>query len=421
MKKMTILFSYLFMCTVAFAQQEEPELTPVEKLEQQTLSIEESIKKLQKLKVSGYIQTQYQNGEENASLKVGAKNGDTQESFNRIGIRRGRIKFTYEEGIASGVFQLDITEKGVGFKDVYLNLKDPWGGTNSLRAGIFDRPFGYEISYSSSRRESPERSTIFQTLFPDERDLGVMITLQPSKTSQWNFLKLQAGLFAGNGIKQETDNRKDFIGYLSANKTIGSDISFGLGASYYNGGAYQGTENVYKMDGKGFVLNSEASNKGKFAKREYFGFDGQFSIMSAIGMTQIRGEYLFGTQPGAQTSSKSPNAFTLPTTDTYIRNFSGGYAMLVQDLGTLPLSAVLKYDWYDPNTKVSKNEIRNNGTNKGDVAYNTLGFGLLWRASNSVRVQAYYELVNNEKLENLSGYENNIKDNVFTLRLQYKF
>ncbi|MGV8963120.1 MAG: hypothetical protein ACOH2V_07045 [Candidatus Saccharimonadaceae bacterium] len=420
MKKITILFSCLFIFLVGYAQQES-ELNPLDQLEQQTQKQDDEIKVLQKLKVSGYIQTQFQYGEKDASLKLGAVNENRDKSFNRIGIRRGRIKFVYEEGITSGIFQLDITEKGVGLKDVYLNLKDPLFGTNALRTGIFDRPFGYEISYSSSRRESPERSTIFQTLFPDERDLGGMVILQASKTSSWNFLKLEAGLFAGNGIKQETDNRKDFIGHLSANKNIGDNAKFGFGVSYYNGGVYQGTENIYTMQDKVFVLNNDAYNKGEFAKREYIGFDGQLNMASHMGMTQLRGEYLLGTQPGSKSGSKSPNASALPNTDTYIRNFRGGYAMLVQDLGTLPLSAVIKYDWYDPNSKVSKNEIGQNGTDKGDIAYNTIGMGILWRASNNVRLQAYYELANNEKSENLSGNKENLKDNVFTLRLQYKF
>ena len=419
--KKTIITVAGCLCLLGNAFAQEPELSQVEKLEQKTQSLDESVAKLQKLKVSGYIQTQFQHGEKDASLKVGSVNENNDESFNRIGIRRGRIKFSYEEKIASGVFQLDLTEKGVGIKDAYLNVKDPWMGIVSLRAGVFDRPFGYEISYSSSRRESPERSTIFQTLFPEERDLGAMLTFQAAKTSPWNFLKLDAGLFAGNGIKQETDNRKDFIGHLSANKSIGSNIQYGLGVSYYNGGVYQGTENVYTMNNGKFDLNNDASNKGKFAKREYVGLDGQFSLISLLGMTQIRGEYLFGTQPAGASGSKSPNASSLPTTDTYIRSFSGGYVMLVQDFGTFPVSAVVKYDWYDPNTKISGDEVGLNNSAKGDVAYTTLGAGLLWRASNSIRVQAYYEMVNNEKTENLTSYAENIKDNVFTLRLQYKF
>ena len=417
MKRILTVFCCLSFATLSFAQ--DVELTPIEELEYKTQAIDESLRVLQKFKVSGYIQTQYQWGEKDASLKVGSSNGNRDESFDRFGIRRGRIKFTYEDGIASGVFQLDMTEKGVGIKDAYLGIKDPWAGTNILKAGIFDRTFGNEISYSSSRRESPERSTIYQTLFPEERDLGAAITLQAAKTSPWNFLKLEAGLFAGNGIKQETDNRKDFIGHLSAAGNIGSETKWGLGMSYYNGSVFQGNEIVYKMDGKAFVLDSNSDNKGKFAKREYIGFDGQFIIMSALGLSQIRAEYLFGTQPATSSNSKSPNSSTPVITDTYIRDFSGGYIIFVQDLGQLPFSAVVKYDWYDPNVDVAKNDVGLNGTGPADLMQNTLGLGMLWRVNNNIRLQAYYEFNSNEKTENIAVRD--IKSDVFTLRLQYKF
>jgi phosphate-selective porin len=407
--------------TSVFAQQEEPELTPVEKLEQKTETLADAVLKLQKFKVSGYVQTQYQWGEKDALLKVGTGNENLEKSFSRFGIRRGRIKFTYEEKIVSGVFELDMTEKGLGLKDAYLNVKNPWIETISLRAGIFDRPFGNEISYSSSKLESPERSTLCQTIFPDEKDLGAMLTLQAAKTSPWNFLKLDAGLFAGNAINRETDSRLDFIGHLSADKSLENNVKIGGGVSYYNGGVFQGTENVYSIVDKEFTLNNHADNKGKFAKREYFGVDAQFSITSILGMSQLRAEYLFGKQPGVLSNSKSPNASTLPTADTYNRHFNGAYVIFVQDLGRLPLSAVLKYDWYDPNTKLSKNEIGINNTSVGDIAQNTFGVGLLWRATNNLRLQAYYEINKNETTENITKYKNDLKDNVFTLRLQYKF
>ena len=421
MKRIITLYCCLCLVTAGFAQ-EEPELSPVESLEQKSAAIEETLNVLKRFKVSGYIQTQYQWGEKDASLKVGGVNTNPDESFNRIGIRRGRIKFTYEDKIASGVFQLDMTEKGVGIKDAYLTVRDPWVGAGVLKGGIFDRPFGNEISYSSSRRESPERSTVFQTLFPEERDLGIIaLTLQAPKTSAWNFLKLEAGLFAGNGIKQETDNRKDFIGHLSAMRNIGSLAKWGLGASYYNGGVYQGTEKIYNMAGSGFVLDERPGNKGQFAKREYIGFDGQFSIMSLLGLSQVRAEYLFGVQPGSAANSKSPNSSTPIVTDTYLRDFGGGYVIFTQDFGSLPLSAVFKYDWYDPNVKVAGDEIGLRNTGAADIRYQTFGVGLLWRVNNSVRLQAYYDINRNETSGNLASYDADRKDNVFTLRAQYKF
>lgn len=386
--------------------------------EKQVEISENAIRLLNNFKVSGYIQTQFQYGQKDASMGIGAENENKEKPFNRFGVRRGRIKFTYEQGIASGVFQIDLTEKGIGFKDVYLNIKDPWLKTNAFRAGVFDRPFGYEISYSSSRRESPERSRVFQTLFPEERDLGAMLILQLPETSPLHLLKFQGGLFAGNGIKKETDNRKDFIGQLIASDNIGSQFKYGLSASYYNGGVYQGTGNVYRMEDQAFVLD-DATEQGKFAKREYFGFAAQLSLETLLGTTELRGEYLFGQQPGSATSSKSPNG-NLPSYDTYIRDFSGGYVMLVHGIGKLPVSVVVKYDWYDPNTKIKQNEIGIHGTHSVEAAQYTTGFGALWDITKNIRLQTYYEIVDFEKSDDLQELSE-LKANLFTMRLQYKF
>lgn len=234
-------------------------------------------------------------------------------------------------------------------------------------------------------------------------------------------MTLDVGFFAGNGIKMEIDSRKDFIGHLAVNQTIKDYLKIGGGISYYNGGVYQGSKNVYQNDGNSFFLNSDETNIGKFAKREYFGLDFQLAILSKIGLTKLTSESLFGTQPGGINDSKSPNASVLPTSDVYIRNFQGGYVMLVQDFGSLPVSAIVKYDWYNPNTKVKGNDIGMNSTNAGDIAFNTLGLGLQWKIDNNFRMTAYYEIVKNETSTHLNGYDSDRKDNVFTLRLQYKF
>lgn len=419
MKKLLLLLLSGYI-SVVFVFAQETEMSETEKLNQRVSSLEDITNELKKLKVSGYFQTQYQWGEENATLKVGTANENPEKEFNRIGIRRGRIKFTYDaNSFSSAVFQLDITEKGISFRDAYFNVKDPWLNSLQLRAGIFDRPFGHEIGYSSSRRESPERSILFQTLFPEERDLGAMLILQAPKTSALSIIKFEGGLFAGNGIKPETDNKKDFIGHLSLSKTF-ENFSFAFGGSYYSGSVYQGSNAVFKMEGDKFVKDENENNKGAFAHREYFGGDIQLTAFTFFGMSQLRAEYIQGQQPGSVNSSKSPNWSTLPTHDTYIRPFSGWYATFVQDLGA-SISAVAKYDIYNPNTKVSGNEVGKNGTSKTDLSVNTLGFGLIWKMSSALKLTGYYEFVKNEVSENVAGYEKVLKADVFTLRLQYKF
>lgn len=429
MKSGKIIALALLALSPLFSFAQEPENDQenrITALEEQTETLDKVVKGLSKFKVSAYLQAQYQNGEKDATLKVGDKNENADKGFNRIGFRRGRVKFEYNDGIGTGAVQIDVNDKGISYRDLYIGVKDPWTKRSSLTVGVFNRPFGYEIPYSTSNLESPERATIIQDFFPDERDLGAMLTLQPVKESKFYFLKLEAGLFAGNSINKETDSRKDFIGRLSAEKPIGDFAQWGLGASYYNGSVYNPTTTSYEMVGKEFRI-VENETIGTYMKREYIGFDGQFSILSAIGKTTLRAEGMFGQQPGIAGSSRSPNYSArpgnAPENALYKRPFLGYFFYLVQDIGTSPFSAVLKYDTYDPNTDIKNNEVGFTGsqTNKTDLAQSTIGIGALYRFSKNIRLQAYYELNSNEKSTNVSGYETDRKDNVLTVRLQYKF
>jgi hypothetical protein len=404
-----------------------------------------------KLKISGYVQTQFQKAD-TAGIASFAGGDFGSGIDNRISVRRGRIKAAYDNENAQAVIQFDITEKGLAIKDAYLTVLEPWLNTVSVTGGVFDRPFGYEISYSSSARETPERSRIFQTLFPGERDLGGRLSLQAPKTSTWNFLRLDLGIIDGNGTNVETDKYKDLAGRISATK-VSTDEKFkwGVGASFYKGGfAYQNT-NLYTMKKngaqKGFVL--ETVKKGDQSLRQYLGLDAQLSYDWALGITQFRGEYLMGTQPGTSSSSSSLTAANssavstaslitgIVTTstvgkDVYSRPFAGYYAYLIQNILETPLQAVVKYDVYDPNTMVAGNEIASavsTGVKTGvaDVKYSTLGLGLNYRWSSNVKFMAYYDIVRNETTSNivkastLDDLSHDRNDNVFTFRVQYKF
>src|SRR5690625_7581629 len=91
---------------------------------------------------------------------------------------------------------------------------------------------------------------------------------------------------------------------------------------------------------------------------------------------QINAEYVFGTQPGSSSSNKSNYSSTLPDYDTYIRKFQGGYINFIQDFNYLPISAVVRYDWYDTNTKISKSNIGINGTAIRAIESKIITFGL---------------------------------------------
>lgn len=378
-----------------------------------------------KFSVSGYILPQFQVGERDALLNVGGPNNNPNKSCNRFGLREGRIKVVYKKYLnwlwASSTFQVDLTERGVKIKDAYLSVGERKLNIFSIDIGAFDRPFGREISYSAYLRESPERSMLIRNLFPGERDVGAKLVAEKKWGERSNSIKLEMGVFSGNGVYMDMDNKKDFIGHLSTKQAFGNSWEITSGVSYYNGRVYQGSENVFYPLKNGFYLDTNVNNLGDFAKREYIGFDINFNYKSKLGETKLMGEYIWGKQPGSMTSSKSPDSDVLPTHDTYLRKFQGVYGMLVQDLGKIPLKIVVKYEYYDPNRKIKGNKIGLLNSRVGDVAYQMYGVGLNWQVIDDLRLIAYYEWFQNEKTNHISGFERDRKDNVFTLRLEYKF
>lgn len=427
--------------TRLIAQESSLDSEAADSLNNKIETIKSDLGVFKRLKVTGYIQAQFQLADTIGSVTPFSGGSFAKFTDNRIGVRRGRVKFTYENELSTYVLQLDGTEKGVSIKDAYVAIKEPWLEFATLTAGVFDRPFGYEISYSSSARETPERARIFQTLFPGERDLGAKITLQPKKGSRFEWIKLETGLFTGNGINAEFDKKKDFIGHLSFAKANKAEtFKYGAGVSYYKGGVFQGTKFIYSPGEVADVsiaglVDSTSTNKFSFANREYMGFDAQISIFSPLGFTNIRGEYLTGKQPGAKASNTSISSATAPDYDIYNRAFSGGYVYFIQGIGQTKNQLVVKYDWFDPNTKVKGSEIMSkasNGKSTGlgvaDIKFTTLGLGWNYRFNSQIKLTAYYEIVKNEKTAlstaGTNGTTNttkDLKDNVFTFRIQYKF
>ena len=419
--------------------------SPLDTLTSHVAGIRQEFDVLKRLKVNGYIQAQFQVADSMGQPSFAGGNFPTGVD-KRFAIRRGRIKFQYdvpvnEKGISTSqyVLQFDVTEGGVNIKDAYAKFTDPWSGWFSVTSGMQNRPFGFEIVYSSNMRESPERGRMSQIIFRNERDLGAMISVQGPKLSNWNWLKIDGGYFNGVGAPSalatgfDFDKKKDFIGHIAINRSNKSEmIKYGLGASYYDGGYRLDNDTIFSLSTddlgvKGYQITSSTGNKGKFyAKRKYIGFDAQLSIDWIIGITTLRAEYISGDQPNVYASSVSP--FAAVTAPIYNRKFNGAYFYFLQNIGQTPLQTIIKYDWYDPNTDIEKDEVGktvNNGlkaTNSTDVKYSTIGLGLAYRWDANLKIIAYYDIIKNETSSNLSAiYRTNQLDNVFTLRAQIKF
>lgn len=399
-------------------------------------------KKYDALRFSGYIQPQFQYiGSKGAESYAG---GDFPEAVNnRFMLRRGRIRVDYERYDENGMpmvafaFQFDGTERGVNIRDFFGRVFEGKWNVLSLTAGMFARPFGYEVNLSSSDRESPERGRMSQILMRTERDLGAMISFEPRrKNHPLRNLKFDIGLFNGQGLAgpADFDSHKDLIARLSLKpyklNNRGWRISGGISCLY--GGMQQFTRYIYRsgnvVDGKqGFNVDSTLSNEGKIAPRHYYGADIQFRIPNSNkGYTEFRAEYIRGTQTATAATSETPG--TIPTDDAgtrlplYIRKFDGAYFYFLQHLGSPQHQLVLKYDWYDPNSDISGHGIGEAGSNTtgADIRFDTFGAGYLYYFNQHLKITLWYDLIRNEST-NLQGYTTDVKDNVLTCRLQYRF
>jgi len=434
------------------------------------LATKSTVDKLAKIKVSGYLQAQFRYATDTTgSLKsdysniynIGEFQGGnlpaaTQSVFQ---VRRARIKTMYETPLTQMVVQLDclpfttanVIEKftpdtiydtlgvrhivvknsannkamlsggGVSIKDAFLRFSEPWLRSIALKAGVFDRPFGFEISYSSSSRESPERSRLFQTLFPGERDLGVSLEyLAGDNLPSWaGYLNFKGGLFAGNGINIEFDDVRDFIGRLGFSVPL-NDINLAIdgGASGYFGAVRDRSDSLYSIKNK--VWTGEAGNKWKDIDRQYMGGDVQlyYGNIPVLGGITVRGEYIQGQQPAGKSSSQSNKSDLTTSSAVYLRNFSGYYAMAVLNIDPINCQLVGKYDAYDPNTDVTGADVKSTT----EMSYATLGGGLIYHWDENVKLIAYYDQVKNEEKTGVAApFNKDVNDNVFTLRIQYKF
>ncbi len=387
------------------------------------------MKKFNHVRVSGYIQPQFQIAESKGAKSFNG--GDFAATVdNRFMLRRGRIRFDYaaftdqKTPKIQFVFQFDGTERGVNIRDFWGRIFENKYDCFNLTMGMFARPFGYEVNLSSSDRESPERGRMSQILMKTERDMGAMVSFAPQrKDHPLKRLQVDLGIFNGQGLAStaDYDSYKDIIGRIQwKNQPLSNKATLSLGASYLNGGIRQNNKAIYSMNKNAldFSALTDSLNIGSRAPRTYAGIDAQLKIKNSFGATELRAEYIKGTQTATSTSSETPAvAIADPL---YSRPFDGAYLYLLQSIGKKHQFGI-KYDWYDANTNVKGADIKKDTKlSSVDLKYNTLGFGYIYYMNENLKWVIWYEMVKNEKTQ-LTGLTSDLKDNIFTFRMQYRF
>ena len=393
-------------------------------------------KKFDHLKIGGYIQPQFQVAQTKGIKSFEGGDFATGVS-NRFMLRRSRVKIDYvhfaddKSPSVQIVFQFDANERGFSVRDVWGRIFENRYKLFSLTAGIFARPFSHEINMSSSDRESPERGRMSQTLMKSERDLGAMISFNSRrKENKLKYLKVDVGVFNGQGISAsgDFDNTKDVIGNIALKPyPVNKQITISASGSVLYGGLMQNTKYVYSTGEvagiKNEIVDSSAANINKTSPRHYYGANAQFKFKTKKGITtELRAEFVTGKQTGIANNSETPVALLSGADGFHIRNFNGAYFYLLQQVFNKKNQLLIKLDWYDPNTKVAGKEIGAAGSNftAANIKYSTIGFGYINYLTENVKIVLYYAKVINEKTQ-LPGFTTDVKDDVFTCRLQFRF
>ncbi|HWO56356.1 MAG TPA: porin [bacterium] len=351
---------------------------------------------MKKFKVSGYVQARYEYHDDAISNPaLGTASTDSRNMgklLNRFYIRRGRLKVTFQANKnASGVVYFDGSASGVSLKEAFVALTEPRSEVR-FTLGQFNWPFGYEVSFSSSKREFPERARWSRTLFPGERDRGVKVE-RAFKIEDRYDLNLTAGVFNGNGIEDrvfgatDPNKSKDFIARAACD--------FGaldVGVSGYWGEQFNPSDSAVP------VQTPSSTDKIRYGADAQFAFD-----VPRLGGGALKAEFVVGQEPKNQSK-----AFL--SSDT-TRDVTGLDVVLAQNLHP-NLQFISRIDYYDPDRDIKSDEF---------VAY---GLGLVYFWDNHSKVKLVYEIPKSGKNAR-SGLEpgttKDLKDNILTMEWVYTF
>ncbi|MGD0341638.1 MAG: porin [Bacteroidales bacterium] len=374
-------------------------------LDDRVLVNEADLSKLNKIKISGYIQSQWDYYSKDLVK--------TNEPTNTFYIRRARLKFTYEpaDGVKF-VLQPDFSTGNLTLKDAYAVVNVPFLKDWTLWAGQFNRP-DYEVEYSSSQREVLERSRFIRAIYPGEREIGAKMEYIGSIIPLKFQLMVMNGDFTGTTAK-DVDSKKDIMTrlvYSVKMPSAGLGIDFGVNGYF---GGNRAKTNQYVLESNG-VLDS--TNVGDYLKKQWYGAEIQI-FADVLGGLALKGEYVAGTNSTPSTISATSTMAQKMASPNTVMNFSGYYVYLIKNIGSKN-QFVAKYDYYDPNTKLSGDAA---GAN---VYYKTLTLAWQYYLNDNIRISVNYEMPQNEKsasVKNIAGTgDTQLKDNTLGIRIQAKF
>jgi phosphate-selective porin len=368
-------------------------------LDERVLVNEADLGKLNKIKISGYVQAQWES--------YGKDLEKTNGYDNTFYIRRARVKFTYEalDGVKF-VIQPDFSTNALALKDAYAVVNIPKLKDFTLWAGQFNRP-NYEVEYSSSQREVLERSKVIRAIYPGEREIGVKVEYNGTNIPLKFQLMTMNGNFNKGTESKDVDSRKDLMGrvvYSFKLPDAGVGIDFGVNG-YYGGNLSKYNPYIKNSDG-----TADSIKVWSYLDKNWTGAEIQI-FADVLGGMAIKGEYISGVNSTASSIAATATVAQMKADPSKLKNFSGYYLYFIKNIGSKD-QFVARYDYYDPNTSLKGDAAGS------DIYYKTWTLALQHYLNDNIRISLNYEMPKNE-INSSNTTEK--KDNVLGVRIQAKF
>ncbi|MEP7122465.1 MAG: hypothetical protein ABJE95_16205 [Byssovorax sp.] len=318
---------------------------------------------LQGIGFSSYVQAQYEHHQDSEDQ---LRQGGVLLNQDRFVLRRARLKIEKEWEYAAILAEIDgnsVKGPAIGFQHaeasiLYRGGKGvPAAPLLKLTLGLFDVPFGNELTESPKARFFQERSLGSRSFFPAEPDLGLRIA------TQLGWLRASVALMNGEPLGEKSglslrdpNSGKDIVARAGAVVHPSSHVDLAGGVSVLNGkGFHPGTD-----AGKASVVWKDVNENGQIDAGELtaspatsatlsqsfdrwaVGGDLRIGLETPVGWLRIEGELTLGSNMDRGLFVADP---VLTSIDSRELGVSVGATQEILKYGVVGF----RFDSYDPN------------------------------------------------------------------------
>lgn len=379
-------------------------------------------------KLTAYLQAQYESHQDSDDQ---LRQGGAPLNQDRFLVRRARVRLDGEWKYALTTIELDgntVRGPAFGLRNAHASLRyrasEREGATwAAATIGLFDTPFGYELTESPRFRPFMERTTASRSMFPGEPDVGFKVH------GGLGFFRWSVAAMNG----QPLDEKSPFVGQ---DPNQAKDVFFRFGVDTKPREELRVTGGVSAMRGKGFhagtdatpssiqwrdlnedgviqnielvPISPSAATPSQNFERWLVGADAQVRFESRFGKTMAYGEVQLGSNMDRGLFPSDPVLLGIDTRQL------GWYVGLLQDVTKYGIVG-LRYDFYDPNSDA----LDKRGGKLLPYSQSVKTWSpLIGLVLPHARLYAQYDLIDNKLARNALGVPEKLKSNTLTLRLQ---